>query len=104
MSWLDEARSLADQGRLDEALRRCDDHLRTAGPAAEAFCLRGILFQARSEFDRAEDDFLRALVLDEGHEEALVHLALLSERRGDPVRAAGFRRRLAAVRSRSAGR
>lgn len=104
VSWLREATVLADQGRLDEALVRCDEHLRAAGPEAGAFYLRGVLFQALHDLERAEDDFLRTLVLDEWHEEALVHLALLSERRDDAVRAAGFRRRIAEARSRSAAR
>ncbi|MGJ7904829.1 hypothetical protein ACSAMQ_20540, partial [Lysobacter sp. 1R34A] len=72
------------------------------GPSARALYLLGLIEGAKGRDAAAEDYFRKALYLQPQHEEALMHLALLLETRGD---AAGGRvLRLRAQRShRTAG-
>lgn len=90
---LDHAAALANQGRFAEAVAVCQQHLRQQGLSAQAYCLMGMICQAAGDRGRAEDCFQKTVYLDPAHDEALLALALLAERRGDPVAAAGFRRR-----------
>jgi chemotaxis protein methyltransferase WspC len=90
---LRQASELANQGRFSEAISLCQQHLEQAGLTATAYCLMGMICQAGGERERAEDCFRRAVYLDPNHDEALLALALLAERRGDQRAAAGFRRR-----------
>ena len=90
---LDLAATLANQGRFDDAIAVCEEHLRQQGLSAEAYCLLGMICQAVGDRRRAEDCFQKTVYLDPTHDEALLALALLAERRGDPSAAAGFRRR-----------
>jgi chemotaxis protein methyltransferase WspC len=99
---LDQARLLADQGRLDEARSLCQHHIQTTGPGPEAYHLLGLLEEAARRRRQAEEYFKKALYLDPGREETLVHLALLAERQGETSRAAALRRRLQRLQTRSA--
>jgi chemotaxis protein methyltransferase WspC len=93
------ARLLADAGQIEQALRLCAAHLEDAGPSAAAFALLGVLRQARHEEDEATRCFEKALYLDPGHKDALMHLMLLCRQRGDLGRAAILQRRLAPART-----
>jgi chemotaxis protein methyltransferase WspC len=53
----------------------------------------GGIHQAAGRRSEAEANFGKAIYLDPQHDEALLALALLAERRGDPAAAAGYRRR-----------
>jgi chemotaxis protein methyltransferase WspC len=53
----------------------------------------GRICHAAGTRQRAEDCFHKTVYLDPLHDEALLALALLAERRGDDALAAGFRRR-----------
>ena len=53
----------------------------------------GMIQQAAGNRSRAEECFHKAVYLDPTHDEALLALALLAERRGDHDTANGFRRR-----------
>jgi chemotaxis protein methyltransferase WspC len=86
---LDEARRLADRGRLAEAAAVC----KRLPPAADVFCLLGLISQALDHLAEAEEYFRRALYLDPAHREALVHMSLLCASRGDTERSAVFRDR-----------
>ncbi|HEX4610774.1 MAG TPA: CheR family methyltransferase [Urbifossiella sp.] len=88
------ARVLADAGNLAEARAVCERAVR-AGPTAEWYSLLGVLELATGRVPAAEVAFRRALYLDPDHREALTHLAVLCDRRGEPGPAAGLRRRLA---------
>jgi chemotaxis protein methyltransferase WspC len=90
-SSLDRARQFADAGRLDDALTETAK----AGPSAEAFSLVGIIQQARGDRAAAADAFRKALYLDPGHREALIHSMLIADQQGDAGRAAVLRERLA---------
>jgi tetratricopeptide (TPR) repeat protein len=70
-----------------------NDVLAEAGASAEAYCLLGIIASAAGALDEAIRHFNKALYLKQDHHEALVHLALLHEQRGEHTAAANFRRR-----------
>jgi chemotaxis protein methyltransferase WspC len=93
ISVLSHATKLAGLGRLDEAAALCDEHLRSAGPDAAAYFLLGTIKQASGDPGAAVTCFERALYLEPAHYEALVHLALLLDQRGERSAAAQLRRR-----------
>jgi chemotaxis protein methyltransferase WspC len=80
---LAEAGGLANAGRHAEALTLCDDARERLGPSPELFFMIGMLHQSAGDLDRAEGSFHKTLYLDATHDEALLALALLAERRGD---------------------
>jgi chemotaxis protein methyltransferase WspC len=90
---LTRARSLADAGRLDEALAA----LPQAPPSADGYSLLGVIQQARGDRAAAAAAFRKALYLDPGHREALTHAMLLAAERGDAGQAAALRERLARI-------
>ncbi|WP_337172973.1 protein-glutamate O-methyltransferase CheR [Paludisphaera sp.] len=83
----------ANAGRLGQALACCEREIRRAGPSAAAFFLMGGIHQAAGRKSDAEACLHKAVYLDPNHDEALLALALIAERRGDRDAAAGFRRR-----------
>jgi chemotaxis protein methyltransferase WspC len=91
---LDEARVLADQGRFEEAADRCDVYLHKHGPSADVCFLLGLVRDARGRASDAEMWYRKALYLDQHHEQALLHLALLLERHSRPAEARVLRQRL----------
>jgi chemotaxis protein methyltransferase WspC len=92
-SLLEQAAELANRSRYDEAIAACERHLRLKGPGAPAYYLMGMIRQAAGDRRGAEECFHKTIYLDPRHDEALLALALLAERRGDRAAAAGFRRR-----------
>jgi chemotaxis protein methyltransferase WspC len=76
--WMDRARELADQGKLVEALRCCEQNLH-----AEALYLMGLLHDAAGRGREASDHYRKALYLDPQHLEALAHLAVVLQKEGD---------------------
>ena len=80
---IDEAFMLADQGRLVEAAKSCKEHLRTHGPSVPTLHLLGLINSAANDLPEAAEYFRKALYLDPNHIQALIHLALLLEKRGD---------------------
>ena len=95
---LQNARRLADQGRLDDALFVCRQ-LVQIGPSADAFSLLGIIQQSLGASSEANDAFRKALYLDPDHREALTHAMLLSSQLGDETRTAALRERLSRIES-----
>ena len=90
---LEQAADLANRGRHAEAIAACEQHIRLKGPGASAYYLMGMICQAAGDRRRAEECFHKTVYLDPKHDEALLALSLLAERRGDRDAAAGFRRR-----------
>ncbi|MGC7529793.1 CheR family methyltransferase [Pandoraea pneumonica] len=86
---LDEARALADAGDFARATELCKTVLATDRANAQAEYLLGLVEDARGDALQALVHYRRALYLDPGHYEALVHCAAQLEARGD---AAGARR------------
>ncbi len=90
---LEQAAELANLGHFDDAIAACDHHLRRKGVSAPAYYLMGMIHQAAGNRQRAEECFHKTVYLDPVHDEALLALALLAERRGDHDAALAFRRR-----------
>jgi len=88
-----EARRLADMGRVGEALVLCERLVADRAACADCYCLMGILCEVQGRLDAAEQHFGQALYAAPDHYEAMVHLHLLLERRGQTDRAAVLRRR-----------
>jgi chemotaxis protein methyltransferase WspC len=85
---------LANQGRFEDAVERCEYHLRQSGPSAEAFHLLGLVRDASGDPGEAAACYRRALYLDPNHRGSLVHLALLLEKLGKAPEAALLRKRV----------
>jgi chemotaxis protein methyltransferase WspC len=94
------AGALANQQRHAEALELCERCRQQLAPAPELFFLMGMLHQAAGDLDRAEGCFHKTLYLDATHDEALLALALLATRRGDPRMAEKYRQSAARVLAR----
>jgi chemotaxis protein methyltransferase WspC len=85
--------ALADQGSYPEAASLCRDLLRADPNQAPAYYWLGVIAQAQTRVTAAEEFFHKAIYLDPRHYEALVHLALLREGRGDSTGATLLRQR-----------
>lgn len=77
------ARQLADTGEVEAAIERCQEYLKRHFTNEEAYTLLGTLYQTKGEYSQAEQYFRKALYLNPNCYEALMHLALLKEHRGD---------------------
>jgi len=82
-NWIKEAQQMADQGELLDALKYCEQHIDNETPSAAAFYLLGLLHDAAGRSQQACEQYRKALYLDPGHAEALVHLAVALRRDGD---------------------
>lgn len=82
-NWIEEAQRLADQGNLVDALEHCERHMSQDTPSAQAFYLLGLLHDAGGRTRLACEQYRKALYLDPGHAEALVHLAMALSSDGD---------------------
>jgi len=91
---IETARSLANQGKLREAASLCATYLQENQINSEAYVLLGEIHQAEGREDKAEECYNKAIYLEPNHYEALMHLVLLKERRGDLVSSSLLRRRI----------
>jgi chemotaxis protein methyltransferase WspC len=96
-SLLSEAALLANKGLYIEATAACERDLQLRGPNASAYHLLGMILELQGHSRQAEVCFHKAVYLDPNHDEALLALALLAERRGDRSAAGKFRRRAARI-------
>ncbi|GAB3090214.1 CheR family methyltransferase [Lysobacter terrae] len=99
---LTAAQALADAGQFDEAARLCEAHARQCGPSAQTHYLLGLIDSAAGRPQFAEVHFRKALYLQPDHAEALVHLAVLLEHRGDAAGGRLLRQRARRHHSREA--
>ena len=90
---LEEIESLADSGDLVRAETLCDQFLRDHPEVAQGYYLKGIINLARNDDSGAHDCFRKAAYLDPGHYQALVHLAVLADKRGEAGAARNYRAR-----------
>jgi chemotaxis protein methyltransferase WspC len=90
---LKAAQQAADDGRLEAADELCGRVLARDPASADAHYLRGVVRQAQGMWAEAQRSFDKVLYLNPRHYQALVHMMLLAEQRGDDVAAANFRRR-----------
>ncbi len=96
-SHFDLAASLANQGRHVEAIAACQRDLQVRGHTASAYYLLGMIYQSQGDRRQAEACFYKTVYLDPNHDEAILVLALLLERRGAHKAAESFRRRAARI-------
>jgi chemotaxis protein methyltransferase WspC len=90
---LDDAGRLADAGQLKEAGALCETYLKEQGPSSRAYYLLGLVRDAAGDEKGAFDCYRKVLYLEPSHAEALLHLAIFSERQGDGATAARLRER-----------
>lgn len=84
---LDDARALADAGRIAESEALVHAISARKGPSADAMELLGMLRMAAEDAAGARALFERAVYLEPRRATSLLQLALISERAGDPRRA-----------------
>ena len=100
---LAQATRLADAGRLEEA-RAVAARLTQAWPGeAPGHYLAGVIASGLGQHVDAEASLRRAVYLDPGYEQALLHLAFLRARHGDAAEAGRLRRRATLARTRAGG-
>ena len=87
-------RELADTGRLSEATKLCETYIQQNSTDVEAYVLLGQIYQGQSMEIQAEKSFQKALYLEPNEYNALVHLSLIAENRGDTAKAALLKRRI----------
>jgi chemotaxis protein methyltransferase WspC len=81
--WIEQARHLANQGRLVEALECCEQNSSSHPACAETFHLIGLLHDSAGRVREAAEHYRKALYLDPRHLEALMHLAVALQKEGD---------------------
>lgn len=101
---LTSSRVAANAGRLEEASALCRGVLDKQPTNVEALCLLGLVSKARGQPTEAKRCFQKVLYLNPWQEEALVHMMLLAEQRGDERAAANFRRRAEQAHEREVSR
>lgn len=94
----EEARQLADQGRLSEAAAMCKRLLQADEANAGLYCLLGTVLHGLGDLQSAEEYFNRAIYLDARCYDAVMHLSLIKEHRGDFEGAEVLRHRAARIR------
>jgi chemotaxis protein methyltransferase WspC len=99
---LERAGRLADQGDVQGAAQLCHALLKTAPDSAQAYFILGMISECENKPGVADDYWRRCVYLQPDHYDALCHLALLAERRGDAAQAGVFKQRAARVYERRA--
>jgi chemotaxis protein methyltransferase WspC len=90
---LKKASALADSGNLQEAETLCLQYLGRDKLNPFAYYIMGVVNLSSGRLPEAEKAFSKAVYLDPGYYEALVHLALLKERQDEPAEALRLRKR-----------
>lgn len=90
---LEEAKQLANEGNLVEALEMCEACLKQNVFQIEAYYLMGLICNALDNEELAETYFNKTIYLDPNHVDALSHLAFIKEHRGDNQMAGKLRER-----------
>ena len=94
---------LAGSGRLEDAVRLGETANTASAADAELLAIMGTTYAALRNDARAEACYRQALYLDPSHTDALVHLALLLEARGDSASARRLRSRVRRALDASSG-
>jgi chemotaxis protein methyltransferase WspC len=90
---LKQAIEYANEGHLKRAYELCQQYLKNYEPNTEIYFLLGAIHVASKEDEKADHYFQKAVYLSPDHYDALVNLALISERRGDNEQAQLFWKR-----------
>lgn len=104
MKLLDAARQKADQGELEEALVICDNVLDHSAADPQAHFLKGLIFQALGDDEKAEQWLNKTVYLDPNNAEALHYLTFLAEYHGNHSRAEVLRQRMKRIQDKSVRR
>jgi chemotaxis protein methyltransferase WspC len=94
------ARVLADAGKLPESRAACEQACAANPGSADGYPLLGAILLAEGNAVAAGNAFRKALYLAPDHPDALAHLLVLADRRGDADQADALRRRLARLSAR----
>lgn len=100
----EQARTMADQGKLDRALPLCEEILSKDSGFTKAYFLKGVIYSARDDANSAEECFKRVLYLEPDHIEALRHLVILAEHDGDFKKASMLLGRMKRIRDKMGAR
>ena len=95
VSILELARELADAGRLPQARAACEQLIGQTTDDPEVYSLLGVVRLAQGSPEDAAVAFRKALYLDPNQAEAIAHMIVICDARGDAAQAASLRRRLA---------
>ncbi|VAW81544.1 Chemotaxis protein methyltransferase CheR [hydrothermal vent metagenome] len=82
-SAIEDAQTLADQGKFDLAIKICEKYTSNDQVNDEAWYLLGLINDGQGRTDYAEKYFRKTLYLNPQHYEALVHLSLLLKTNGN---------------------
>ncbi len=99
--FIEDIQALADRGELDKAMKLCCDYIEKNPLEADAHCLQGIIYLAKSNNDNAQVSFKRSIYIDPGHYQSLTHLLILAVERGDSQAAMNYRARIGRAKERS---
>lgn len=91
---LEMAQQLADRGQLREAIAVCKSYLTIHSTDDQAYLLLGEIHQGLDQSEQAEQAFQKAIYLNPKAYEAMTHLALLKEQRGDQAGATLLKQRI----------
>lgn len=94
---IERANVLAGQGDLAGAAQVCHALLVTHPACADAYFILGMVSECGNDLVAANDYWRRCVYLQSDHYEALCHLALLAEQRGEVEQAGAFKQRAARV-------
>lgn len=97
VSELDLARSAADRGDFASAVELCQRYLDRTTESVPGWTLLGVILETAGQYTEAERAFTRALFLDPGYYDALIHMMAICQRRGDQLAVSNYRRRAEAV-------
>jgi len=86
--------SLANQGKLLEAAKQCEQYTSQYPSQAQGWYLLGVIMQAENCFNVAKQHFQKTLYLNPNHEHGLLQLAIIAEHEGQHEQAERLRQRL----------
>jgi chemotaxis protein methyltransferase WspC len=90
---LAKAENLANAGKLTEAAGLCREVIAQHGATAPALFLLGMVNDAQGNTSEAITWFRKALYVEPGHEQALLHLSIIARQSGGSERATHLDRR-----------
>ncbi len=97
---LEAAFNLADEGKLEDALKICNTFINNHTDSSKAYYLTGVIYDTKGDVDKADESLHKAIYLDPKNIEALIHLSLIAEQRGNHEEAIRFRQRAQRVQER----
>lgn len=98
---LADAFLMANQGNIDQAIKICLSYIQDDRFSSRAHYLLGLLYDNNGDSGLADDYLKKALYLDPNNIEALIHLSLMAEQRGDSEDSERLRNRAERVQNRS---